>query len=225
MSSLRYQVLALDFDGVIVDSNDIKTKAIFTLFSAEAPRHVDAAVAFHKKHLGLNRLRKFELIFRDIIGQALPEKEAKRLADEFGNLVKNRVAECELMPGAEDVLKQFSGRIPIYIVSATPEEELLEILRRQSLLSYFKGIFGSPTTKGDALRKICRAHGLSPEELLFVGDSTLDFYAAQAASTDFIGIASASEPQSFPPDVKCIHGLGELQKWLVPIPAAEHDAQ
>ena len=65
IDGLRRPVKAIlfDFDGVIVDSVDIKTIAFKELFSA-FPEHSREIERYHLDHLGVSRYQKFEWIYR-----------------------------------------------------------------------------------------------------------------------------------------------------------------
>jgi beta-phosphoglucomutase-like phosphatase (HAD superfamily) len=53
------RALALDFDGVVVESVEIKNLAFGELFRATHPEKADAVVAFQQAHMGLSRFDKF----------------------------------------------------------------------------------------------------------------------------------------------------------------------
>ena len=66
MSALR--VLILDFDGVVIESNAVKTEAFQHVF-ARFPKYAEAMMAFHHTHVSLSRFAKFKHLLA-LIGRA-----------------------------------------------------------------------------------------------------------------------------------------------------------
>ena len=55
----KIRALILDFDGVIVESNALKTEAFEAVFS-RFPEHAAAMLAYHHAHVSESRYAKFE---------------------------------------------------------------------------------------------------------------------------------------------------------------------
>ena len=113
------QAIIFDFDGVILESMDIKGWAFGKLFE-QPPEHVEAIVVFHHDHGGMSRFEKFRYIYREILKQPLDEKEFRRLCDEFSRLVYERVLACPYVPGAREFLEKHYQTVPLFVVSGTP---------------------------------------------------------------------------------------------------------
>ncbi|MDD1661933.1 MAG: HAD family hydrolase, partial [Methanomicrobiales archaeon] len=62
--------LLLDFDGVILESVEVKTRAFRELFSFR-PDHVGEIVAYHMRNTGVSRFDKFRHIYREILKEPL----------------------------------------------------------------------------------------------------------------------------------------------------------
>jgi phosphoglycolate phosphatase-like HAD superfamily hydrolase len=90
--------------------------------------------------------------------------------------------------GAQAFLEEYYQRLPLYVSSVTPQDELRRILRKREMTRFFKKAFGDPPrTKPEAIRQVLATHELSPSELLFVGDSISDYHAAFETGVVFIG--------------------------------------
>jgi beta-phosphoglucomutase-like phosphatase (HAD superfamily) len=61
------KAIIFDFDGVIVESVDIKTKAFAKLFESESQDVVEEIVSYHLQHTGVSRFEKFQYIFEQIM--------------------------------------------------------------------------------------------------------------------------------------------------------------
>jgi beta-phosphoglucomutase len=190
------RLLILDFDGVILESVSVKTEAFRTLFSTE-PDHVDEIVAFHIKNGGMSRFDKFRYIYDHILKKELDPATFDRLSEKFAALVFEAVIKVPFVPGAAEFLERWSEVIPLFIVSATPETELAEIVRARALTRYFRKVYGAPRKKADCIREILAKNGSRGSEALFVGDALNDLAAARAASVKFVGRVADGGPDIF----------------------------
>ena len=111
--------ILFDFDGVLVESVDIKSTVFCALF-ADWPDHRDAILSLHERHGGLSRLVKFDMIYRDILKVPLSDDRRADLARRFAGLVLEQVVACPMVAGAEAVLRALAPRLPLEVVSGTP---------------------------------------------------------------------------------------------------------
>lgn len=81
------RAIIFDFDGVILDSVDIKTKAFARLFEEHGPEVVEQVVADHLAQCGISRFRKFAHIYENILHRPMPDGESERLGEKFSALV------------------------------------------------------------------------------------------------------------------------------------------
>ncbi len=184
---MTWSAIIFDFDGVIVESVDIKTKAFRELFS-EYPEQAEKIVQFHLDNVGVSRFEKFKVIYRDFLKKPLSEDESKRLGERFSKLVYEEILQCPLVKGIEELLPQLVVKYPLYVVSAVPQDEVHSLLRARGLEKYFQRIYGMPPTlKADAIQKIIELHGCNPEEVLLIGDGLHDYQAAKATGIKFVG--------------------------------------
>ena len=61
----RFDALILDFDGVVLQSVDVKTRAFTELYAEHGPEVVAKVVAHHLVHGGVSRYEKFRLMGRE----------------------------------------------------------------------------------------------------------------------------------------------------------------
>jgi beta-phosphoglucomutase-like phosphatase (HAD superfamily) len=193
----RIDAVFFDFDGVILESVDIKTAAFKALF-ADEPAHLDAIVALHQRHGGVSRFVKFEMIYRDILKRPLSAECLTKLGRKFEGLVLDAVAACPMVRGAQAVLDCLRGRVPMIVVSGTPEDELVDIVRRRELDHYFVSVHGSPRTKASIIREQIDCRRWKPERAVMVGDAMTDYDAACATGVVFVGRVPAGQDGPFP---------------------------
>ncbi|MDD2473126.1 MULTISPECIES: HAD family hydrolase [unclassified Methanoculleus] len=209
-------VLLLDFDGVIVESIPLKTAAFRKIFSF-APDHLDEIIAFHLDNGGMSRYDKFRYIYKNILHEALTLELEERLAGEYAGLIFDAMLTVPYVEGAEELLRDCSRVLPLYIVSATPEGEMHEIARRRDLTKFFVRIYGAPKTKAACIREILDSTGASPTEALFVGDAPNDWEAAYETGVRFVARVGPGDPNRFtdrPGVERIVANLHELREYL-----------
>ena len=64
-----------DFDGVIIDSSEIRVFAFRQMLNDYPPNMVDKLIDFHKKNDGLSRYVKIDYFFSNIINQSLDNQK------------------------------------------------------------------------------------------------------------------------------------------------------
>jgi len=188
--------IILDFDGVILESVDIKTEVFRSLFSF-VPAHVDKIVEYHISNGGVSRYDKFQYIYREILGEELTNDQFRLLSEKFSNIVYDRVLHAPFVEGALPFLKNFHKKIPLFIASATPEMELTSIITARKLNKYLKGICGAPRKKEECIIDIMTQNGFEPKTILFVGDSPNDYEAARKSGIQFVGRIRSGDDNRF----------------------------
>lgn len=198
------RAVALDFDGVVLESVGVKLEAFRRLFAGHP--NSPEIVRYLEENNGLDRYTKFRRIWTEFLGRPYsPEVEAK-LDGDFSAMVLEAVLACPFVPGAEEFLR--APAWPLFVVSAMPLRELRIIVDKRGLAARFRALYGSPGRKPDQLKDILAREGLSPSELVFVGDSENDRKAARETGVPFVGRRNAeafSEP--LPPLLPDLRGL------------------
>jgi phosphoglycolate phosphatase-like HAD superfamily hydrolase len=206
--------LLMDFDGVILDSMKIKTQAFLTVYERESPSRLAQVLAYQRLHGGVTRRAKFAHFEQAIFGRPADGDAIERLAAAYRELIYEAVVACPFVRGAEDFLELAQDRIALHVISGTPRDELLEIIERRGLSSYFHSIAGAPTTKRDAFETILKENQLIAGETTAIGDATTEYWAADELGIPFIGVVPDGEPNPFPTNVPAIRSLEQLPALL-----------
>lgn len=180
------KAIIFDFDGVIVESVNVKTDAFAKLFEEEGKEVVGRVVRYHLDNTGVSRYDKFRYIYRDILKRPLGEDKFKELCGRFEKLVLDEVIKVPYVKGALEFLKDGARKYAFYITSATPQEELKIIITRRGLSKFFKAVYGAPKNKADAVREIIKEAGLGLQEVVYIGDAASDYNAARDNGISFI---------------------------------------
>lgn len=182
----RVKAVALDFDGVILESAVIKIRAFEGVF-ADHPEHLDEIIQHHLNNVGVSRYEKFKYVYANILKTQLTSEEMNLLAIRFSELSLEKVKYCKEVSGALSFLKESLGKCLLFVVSGTPQRELEEVIEFRGLSNYFTRIFGSPPAKKMIFSQILEDWNLEPADTVFVGDSMTDFRQAYSLGIPFIG--------------------------------------
>lgn len=187
------QVIFFDFDGVLVESIDIKTKAFAKLFEHEGEIVVKKVVEYHLNNTGVSRYEKFNYIYREILHRELDDDTFQILCNKFANLVVDAVVKAPYVKGAEEFLMNYASKYKCFVVSATPQKEMEEIIQRRYMSHFFQAIYGSPKKKSEVVRDILRKENVKPCNTAYIGDALSDFNAARDNSVHFIARINNNE--------------------------------
>ncbi len=179
------KAIIFDFDGVIVESAEIKTDAFRTLF-AGYPDKLPEIIAHHQKNSGISRYKKFRYIYEKILGQELSAQKEAELGEEFSRIALEKVLNAPFSPGAIEFLRRNKDCYHLFIASGTPQEELQDIIAHRQLSQYFREICGTPKQKDEIILDILDRYSFTKKEAVFVGDAESDRIAAEKADVSFI---------------------------------------
>jgi phosphoglycolate phosphatase-like HAD superfamily hydrolase len=181
-----------DCDGVILDSNHVKTNAFVEAIIDESPQAIAAFIQYHEAHGGVSRYAKFDWFFRDYLTYPDWEMRSKNAVLHFASTVKANLLGAPLVPGIKPLLEALEqAKIPCFVVSGGEHEEVNWLLHERGLSGYFQKILGSPNTKIENLSIIKNLYGLSLPSV-FIGDAQSDLQAAQAFNMQFIYVSGYS---------------------------------
>ncbi|RDK84000.1 UNVERIFIED_ORG: phosphoglycolate phosphatase-like HAD superfamily hydrolase [Idiomarina abyssalis] len=186
-----YSTLVFDCDGVVLDSNKVKTESFYKAALPYGERAADELVEYHVANGGVSRYKKFSY-FLDHIVEKPSEAALKELLADYAANVQAGLQNCAIAPALER-LRNRTPHSRWLIVSGGDQAELREIFQMRGLSDWFDaGIFGSPDTKEDILtRELENGNILTPA--LFIGDSKYDFKAAKFVGLDFVFLSGWSE--------------------------------
>jgi len=208
----KLRVLVLDFDGVVLESNAVKTDAFCDVF-ARFPEHCEQMMAYHRAHVSVSRFAKFDHLLQRL-GRSGDAALRAELAAEFSRRTLERMATVSFVPGAEAFLREIAPCLPVYLASVTPAEDLDVILDQRGLRGWFRGVYGCPPwTKPDAVRDVLRREACSPQDAVLLGDSAGDQRAAAETGVEFIARDSGL-PFDAPAPSVCFSDLNAVAAHL-----------
>lgn len=189
----EYKVILWDFDGVIIDSNEVRELGFTESLSEFSSDQVEQLLEYHRKNGGLSRYSKFRYFFEEILGETITEKVVQDYARKFSHVVLNRLINPSLLlSDSIEFISEFHSRIQMHVVSGSDGEELQQICSGLGISKYFRSINGSPTPKIELVSNLLQSYELEPSDVCLIGDSINDYDASVINSIDFFGYNNLS---------------------------------
>ena len=187
-----YAAAIFDCDGVLLDSNAVKTEAFRHVLAGEPERLVDRLLEYHWQHGGVSRYAKLRYFFEELKCADDPGELTARAVAAYGKYCRTALRMCKEVPGAHALALALSRRIPCYVLTGGDQEEVRGEFRRRELAPIFADILGSPTPKIDNIASL-DAGGRLRRPAVFFGDSRSDADAAAAFGLDFVFVWGYSD--------------------------------
>ena len=143
-----------DFDGVLIDSNDVRTNGFREIFHKHPINLVDELIKYHTKNGGLSRYDKIKYFYEKILRKNISETQVVEYSNSYKSIMLNHLLNKKyLINDSLNFIKKNHSK-NMFLVSASDEKELKIICEYLGLKKYFIEIKGSPTTKKITF-KIC----------------------------------------------------------------------
>jgi phosphoglycolate phosphatase len=187
----RIKAILFDLDGTLIDSAPDLHLAANKLLAEQNRRPVELQELTDMIGDGVTKLveRAFEAT-----GEAIPEGGLEDLTKRYLEFYEPHCADLTIAyPGAIDCLKQLrDAGYPLAVCTNKPYAATLEILEGLGLAEFFEVVIGGDTLPG--IKKPDPRHllaaldrlGVSPEQVVMVGDNANDVNAARGAGIPVI---------------------------------------
>lgn len=175
-------VLVFDFDGTLVDSNQIKISAFAETFSEYGDRLneiMDYCSAFHHTP----REEKFRYVCTKILKVPYTRGMREKFLKKYALHTTAQVIAALEIPGALHFLRRFSTEKKCCLLSSTPQDILISILVARGMRGYFQTVRGAPVNKTGWLEPYAG-------KAVFFGDTLQDAASAREAGVVFVGVAN-----------------------------------
>ncbi|MDP3609395.1 MAG: HAD family hydrolase [Methylophilus sp.] len=196
----EYKTIVFDCDGVILDSNIVKTEAYFRTAKqlGVTDAQAQALVDYHVKLGGVSRYHKFDWFLREVLKQPVTKDAIQTWLDAFAKELEVVLMQCDIAEGLE-ALKLKTLNATWMVLSGGDQQEIRDLFHKRTLPSgklladlFEGGLFGSPDNKDEVLvREKESGHLRFPA--LFLGDSKYDYEAASNAGLDFVFLSAWTE--------------------------------
>ena len=180
-----YRYIFIDFDGVIKESITIKSDAFEELFAPFGDKTASRVRDHHENNGGLSRYEKIPL-YLNWAGEDGKSSMVEKFCDKFSTLVTQAVIDSPWVGGVQAFLESAQNEKMLFLLTATPQQEIEEILNALQIMHYFKEVHGAPMTKGAAMANILSKYNADATNAVMVGDSKSDYAAAKENGVGFI---------------------------------------
>tara|TARA_B100002049_G_C15991362_1_gene337444 strand:+ start:116 stop:763 length:648 start_codon:yes stop_codon:yes gene_type:complete len=186
----NYKIILFDCDGVILNSNKIKSNSFYLTVLPFGKSYADKFLKYHYDVDTTTRYEKFQY-FRSVIGQDITDlPSTEQLISTYAEIVSQELLKCESFDNF-DILKSLYPKSSWYVVSGGDQDELRKIFLQRKIDSYFENIFGSPDKKTEIISRefLNESHR---DKILLIGDSDADFKASLDCNIDFLFVRNWS---------------------------------
>ena len=144
---------------------------------------------FHLDNLGVSRIKKYEFLCQSI----LKIKKSKILENKFSNnyskIVEKKLKRVKFIKGIKRFISN-NEKKNLFIISGTPQKELIKICDKKEISKYFSMILGSPKTKNQNVEVLKKRHKINTTNTIFFGDANTDFDVAKRNGFFFIQVGN-----------------------------------
>jgi phosphoglycolate phosphatase-like HAD superfamily hydrolase len=181
-------VLFFDFDGVILDSHEIREAAFRNIFS-DIPKHlVDRLIIYHRNHGGISRYAKISWFYNNVLGKNCDDELLQKLSHKFSVYSRLHLSNPDLLIiPTINFIKKVHQLCPLHIITGADEAEIINLCRELDILRFFQSVRGSPTPKNILLAQELANWSYTPEQVIMIGDSITDYNAAYENDVEFYG--------------------------------------
>lgn len=174
-----------DFDGVIKESLTVKARAFEQLFLPYGRAVADRVRLHHAAHGGVSRYHKLPL-YLGWAGEPATADQVRDFCERFSTLVRQAVIDAAWVPGVREYLVAHHARQYFVLITATPQDEIQQIVHASGIGHCFREVHGAPTAKAVAIRQVLFRGSNRPPHALVIGDSETDLEAATANHVPFV---------------------------------------
>ena len=180
------KILILDFDGTVIDSNYIKIEAIKKYIKNKYKINILKYISLSE----FQRLNRYQIL-SIAKNSSISDLEKFDIDEEINNKVKHAKIDPYLFK-----LYKFCSRnnIKIFLISNTPDDSLIKILKSMKISHLFYKIIGKKNNfeKGIIFSKVIKEELVNSNHILSVGDNINDYFASKENKIPFHGINNNS---------------------------------
>jgi len=194
----RFDVIVFDFDGTLVFSNQLKEDAylqVASMFNGGGEKLLE--LVGREPPIG----DRYSL-FKEFVGYAVSNQITTSLTEneifdlvciKYTELTFASISQAKARAGSIELLESLMEEdIMCFIISGTPQDCLIPILKARSMTNLFEEALGGPKNKYENLRILSDRYGIEISRFLIVGDGQDDFECASRANCGFIGVHGGS---------------------------------
>ena len=192
ISIKEFNTVIFDCDGVILNSNKIKTNGFYEATRNFGEEEAKELLKFHQQNGGISRNIKFEHFFKRILKRDNYFNDLQETLNKYSSIIENQLKGCQYSKNLTNLRRNHSKQKWL-VLSGSNQEELIRILEFKKIIKFFdEGVYGSPNDKIYHLEELKKNNKLL-EPIVFFGDSKYDHICAKKFNLDFIFVYNWTE--------------------------------
>ena len=187
------KIMVFDFDGVIIDSTEVKVDEYRNLFSQFTKNEatLNKIINIYRNSAGIPRETTLKKVFKEVLDKTLSNQEVENLSLDYSKKIFQRLDAIEPLKGFLEYLA-IHKETNKHIISGAPNSDVSYLIKKLNLTKYFKSIKGGPLNKKNEITNIRKLAKVKAQNIVYFGDQKNDCIAAKSAGVDFIGINAGS---------------------------------
>jgi HAD superfamily hydrolase (TIGR01509 family) len=222
------RAILFDFDGVVADTEPIHFRGFQKILQEEG--HTLTKQDYYSRYLGYDDWVCFKQIYKDH-KIALSRTQLEQLVSLKTRYVKSLLrSQNVLLPGVGRAIKLLARRFPIVIVSGALRQEVILVLKKAGLQSYFAFVLGAEDVRSGkphpegylkALKLLnenifSSDWPLAANECLIIEDSHWGIEAAMKAKMPCVAVTSSYTKKELRAADMVIGGLNDIRVSMIP---------
>lgn len=205
--------IIFDFDGVIVQSNEIREQIYYNILN-HVPGSKEAMKEALTEDLKRNRYGIIEAALQKLKERGAMQfsdlkSETEKYVNMYNEITEREVSKVSEVPGANLALDILSKKYNLYILTGTLQRSIDIVLRNRKLKDYFKKVYGNYRYKVEGMKVLLQEQNIDPREVVYIGDGKEDYECAKEFGMQFIGIIN--ERNNFRDNPRIKHKLLNLE--------------
>jgi phosphoglycolate phosphatase len=193
-----FEAVVFDFDGTLVLSNHIKIESYLQLASIfNGGIDKMSELLSTRPPIGDRYKILHDFAMYAVSRQTCTDLDIGRLYEflcsQFTLYTFKKICVAEPRKGSVQILRRLNENgIKTFLISATPEECLMPIIRKIGWTDFFLETHGGPHNKHENLSIISNKYGIEKDRFIIIGDGQDDYDYAYAANCGFIGVSGGT---------------------------------
>ena len=187
------KIMIFDFDGVIIDSTEVKVEEYRILLSQFTKNEatLNEIINIYRNSGGIPRETTLKKVFKEVLDKTISNQEVENLSLDYSKQIFRRLEAIKPLKGFLEYLA-IHKEINKHIISGAPNSDVSYLIKKLNLSKYFKSIKGGPLNKKNEMINIMKLAKVKAQDIVYFGDQKNDYISAKSAGIGFIGINAGS---------------------------------
>ena len=115
---MKFDKIIFDFDGVILNSHNVKTQAFYDLFKKYGKEIAYKSKNYHLENTGISRFVKFNHILKNFVKKKKNKKLVEKLSKQFSKICLKKIDKLKISKSLLNFFNKNSDKYKLYISTA-----------------------------------------------------------------------------------------------------------